>query len=244
MFASLVAVASGCAIQDGARTGLRALDNSQGLIGFQTKDGNAVAARRVIYASTIEREEYALFKSPENQAEFIYITTRHLHLTNLVINRPFGLDAVISGFRHNQREKPNLNDAFVLRSNGIQYWAKAFQLPNVGNTCAAISGSWDAPADHLSPSKALFGYFCNSGTTPLSQQQIRGTMDHIAIHGITSDLIAGNIEFPKLTDAPSQAELLARAQGEPGGTTGNPGFPYNSVRHFERGNNCLFIPGC
>lgn len=240
----MAAVISACAIPDGARTGLRALDNSSGLISFDSDEFKGRAEQRVVYANTIEREEYALFKSRENQAEFIYITTRHLHLTNLVIDRLFDIDAAMGGFRHNRIEKPTLGEAFLYRSNGIRYWAKAFQLTNTGDVCGALSGSWDAPAEDSRPSKALFGYFCRSGTVPLSSQQIMSTIDQIGIRGITSDAIDGNIEYPKLADAPTQLELLTRAQGQSGGRDGNTRFPYHVVRYFNRGRSCLFPSDC
>lgn len=230
---------TGCAIQDGARTGLRQLTEMNGLIAF-----DQVAAERMVYANAIERDEYALFKSSGRQAEIVYITTRHLLITNLVVDRHFDLSGVINGFRHNRSEQPVLGAAFKLGSQNIRYWAKPYQLPVAGKSCGAFVGSWDAPPDELRPSKTLLGYFCAKGQPPLTTKSIEQTIASIGIRGITANAVDGGIDVPPLAEKPSQAELLRRVQGKSGDDHGNTEFPYKIVRHFKRGDDCLYIPDC
>ncbi|NQW00387.1 MAG: hypothetical protein HQ483_11860 [Rhodospirillales bacterium] len=235
---------SACAIQDGAHTGLRALSETDGAVVIETPPFDQGAEQRIIYASSIEREEYALFNADNRQSEIIYITTRHLHLTNLVIDQFLGLDEVLASFRQNQVEKPVQGEAFKTTARNIRYWAKPYQLPNSGKSCAAFAGRWDMPGDDLRASKALFGYYCEAGRAPLSADFITAFIGTIGVRGITANRLEQAVQVPRLTAEPSQQELLARVRGDAGGTRGNSRFPYTSVRHFNRGNDCRLLPNC
>lgn len=240
----LLALLSACAIQDGARTGLRAISDTDGAIQFDAPAFDGAASERVIYADTTERDEYALFTGQDRQAEIVYISTRHLHITNLVIDQLFDLERAIDHFRHNQNETPVLGEAFKFADNGIRYWGKAFQLPKAGKTCGAFSGSWDSPPDDMRSGKVLFGYYCEPGSQPLSDKSIQQSVAKVGIRGITANAIEGAIAFPVLRDFPSQETLKLRAQGAPGDTRGNTEFPYKVVRFFKREDSCRFQPNC
>ena len=243
LFAAITTL-SGCTTIEGARTGMRALAEKDGMIVFDQAPFNQGAQERIIYADMSERDEYALFRSPDTQAEFIYITTRHLHMTNLVVDRMFNLDGAMQGFRHNRMEKPVSGDAFKLKVHDIRYWARAYQLPEAGKSCGVFSGSWDAPADELRPSKALFGYFCVKGVKPLSQESIEQTMAKIGLRGITVNAENEINNVPPLSVQPSQTELLLRAQGGATDKQGNIEFPYKVVRYYKRDSDCIFDPDC
>ncbi len=235
---------SACTIPDGGRTGLRDGGPSVRQIVFNSGDFSNGPQTSVLYANTIEREEYALFKSPDRQAEFIYITTRHFHTTNVVINRIFDLETAINGFRHNQSGTRTAGQPFRVKSNGISYWAKSYQLPEQKRACAVFSGSWDHPADDLRPSKALFGYFCETATAALTKAHIENQINKVGIRGITSDLQEGAIDVPTLAETPTQDDLLLRAQGAPNSRQGNMNFPHQSVWYFKRDESCHFKPDC
>ena len=240
----LFSALSGCAIKEGARTGLRALAETEGMIAFSHSSFNGLAKERILYADMSERDEYALFQSPDQQAEFVYITTRHIHMTNLVVDQMFNLDMAMQKFRHNQHEIPISGDAFKLKLHGIRYWARSFQLTQAGKSCGVFSGSWDAPADELRPSKALFGYFCEKGKAPLSVQKIEQIMSSIGLRGLTIDP-TGPVNFvPIISEIPSQSDLQARVQGTANGYAGNSAFPYKVVRYYKRDDACLYDPNC
>ncbi len=239
-----LAVLASCAIPDGARSGLRALAKSEGAVVFSGAPFGQAADPRIVYANSIEREEYALFKSPDRQAELVYITTRHIHITNVVIDKLFSLDETISGFRFNQMQPVVSGTPFKLKAKGIGFWAKSYQLAKANQTCGAFSGSWDAPGDELRPSKVLFGYFCETGQLPLTKAQIKSTVDKIGIRGITADAGDGIVSVPRLSESPTQPVLRAQAQGQPGERQGNSRFPYNVVRFYKQDESCRFLPNC
>ncbi len=240
----LLALAA-CATPEGARTGLRALDEQSGLIQFDQATFDQGAEQRVVYATTMERDEYALYRSADWQAEFIYITTRHLLWDNVVVDRKFNLDGALGGFRHNQSEEPVSGEPFRLTSKNIRYWAKSYLLPKAGKSCGVFSGSWDHPYDEIRPSKALFGYFCQSGSTPLSNKTIEQMVGNVGIRGITADFLDGPVGVPSLDlQQESQTELLARAQGQAGDDHGNTQFPFKAVRIYTRSDNCHWPEGC
>lgn len=239
-----LALLGACTIQDGARTGLRALSETDGLIQFNTASFGSVARERISYSDTTERDEYALYANEDHQAEFIYITTRHLHLTNLVIDRLFDLDQAIHHFRHNQDQATGLGEAFKFAVDGIPYWGKSFQVQKRGQTCGAFSGHWDAPSDDLRAGKALFGYFCEPGKNPMTPEVLKQRVADVGIRGITANFVEGAIPYPVLTENPTQEVLKVRAQGAAGDTQGNTKFPYKAVRFFKREDSCRFVPDC
>lgn len=240
-----VLVLSACASPEGSRTGLRALDEQTGLISFDQAPFDQGAQERIVYATALERDEYALFKSTDRQAEFIYITTRHLLWDNVVVDRMFNLAGAMEGFRQNQSETPVSGEPFRLDSQGIRYWAKSYLLPKAGKTCGVFSGSWDHPYDEVRPSKALFGYFCQLGSEPLTVKMIKQTVDSIGIRGITADFLDGPVDVPPLAlQQVPQEELLVRAQGRAGEDYGNIEFPYKAVRVYTRSDSCKWPDGC
>lgn len=233
-----------CTTPDGARTGLRSLDETNGIVEFANPPFGDEAKTRILYATANEREEYVLYEQAGHQAEFVYITTRHLHLTNLVINRPFSTVTIGEDFRYNQNASIEEGKAFKISLNGIRFWGKPYRLPERDKTCGLISGKWDQPPDDLRPGKVLFGYFCQPGSTELSEDQIKETVGKIGLRGITVNAIDGGVAVPALDQTASQEALLAEARGQDQETRGNTAFPYKAVRYFKRDDNCRFLPSC
>ena len=245
IFAALAATTlSACAIPDGMRAGLRGLAEKDGIIIFDHAPFDQGATDRVVYANASERDEYALFKAGDAQAEFVYVTTRTRHQTNLMIDDPISADEAINAFHHNRGEVPQMGDAVLLDNHGIRSWAKPYLLPKAGKTCGAVSGKWDQLIDAPLPTRVMFGYFCEAGTDLMTAQELDKMVDKIGLRGITVNALPGSVYVPTRTEEPMQVELLARAKGSSESKQGNVKFPYEIVRQFKRSDECIYDPSC
>ena len=227
---------SACSIPDGARAGLRAIDEKDGMIVFSETDSAQAAVERIIYTNPWERDEYVMYRSSGFQAEFVYITTRNFYIENLIVGEKFDLDGALSKFHHNQTGTPILGVGILLKINGNISWAKPYQLPDESKACAVFSGEWGVPKiggeHHNNYTNAMFGYFCRPGAEPLSVATIEKVLARINIRNEKKIKAVGGIASPLLTPEPSQSVLLRRAQGGVKAKRGNTDFPFKVVKQY------------
>ena len=234
--AILIPMLSACTIPDGARSGLRAVEEKDGMIVFSETDSAQAAVERIVYANPWERDEYVLYQSPDFQAEFVHITTRNIYLENLMVGKKFGLDDALSKFRHNQTDTLVSGVGVLLKINDNLSWAKPYQLPEEGKACAVFSGEWGVPKirgeHHNHYTNALFGYFCRASVEPLSLMTIEQVLARLKIRNDNKIKAEGGISSPVLNPKLSQSDLLRRAQGGAEGKRGITDFPYKVVREY------------
>ena len=228
-------VLTGCLTTSGGnQSGFRAVDETGGLVVFDPAAMPAGARERIVYATAWEREEYTLYKTPEVQAEFVYIKTRETGSRRLYIDGTFNLDGPLDSFRHTRAGRKSSGDAFRLKIKDGSFWVKDFQLSASSETCVVLSGGWGQTDKFHSAANALFGFVCMPGTMPLSRDQMEQTIQKIGVRGFTTQALgAGVLLGPPAADD-VQAELKARAQGLDNTNQGIEAYPYHIVRFLGR----------
>jgi len=235
----LVTGLSACAIPDNARSGLRPLDEKNGLLAFSDGPFKKAASERIIFADPSQREEYALFKATGGVAEAVYITTRHLHLENIHLESSMISDKLIRSWTYTRNANPSEADAYWFDAGWVGMWVRPFTISDTQQSCAAFNAEWDKPADDVEqfPSKTMFGYFCEPPGVDLTRVDVEKRLTEVGIRGISIKLAAGDeiVEVPAIPKTPSQSELMSRVRQEPYGI---PEFPYIMARVYS------LSPGC
>jgi len=235
----LVAGLSACAIPDNARSGLRPLDEKNGVLAFSDGPFKRAASERIMFADPSQREEYALFKSPRGVAEVVYITTRHLHLKNIHLESAMTSDKMLRSWTYTKNAKPTEVDAYWFDAGWIGMWVRPFTISETQQSCAAFNAEWDVPADDTEqfPSKTIFGYFCNPAGTNMTAGDVEKRLTEVGVRGINIKLGADDeiVEVPAIPKIPSQTDLMSRVQQGPYGI---PEFPYIMARIYNLNLNC------
>jgi len=241
----LVAGLSACAIPDNARSGLRPLDEKNGVLAFSDGPFKRAASDRIMFADPSQREEYALFKSPRGVAEVVYITTRHLHLENIHLESAMTSDKMLRSWTYTKNAKPTEADAYWFDAGWVGMWVRPFAISETQQSCAAFNAEWDKPADDIDqfPSKTMFGYFCNPAGVNLTPGDVEKRLTEVGIRGISIKLAAGDeiVEVPTISKIPSQSDLMSRVHQGPYGI---PEFPYIMARVYSLSLGCDDDSGC
>jgi len=235
----LVAGLSACAIPDNARSGLRPLDEKNGVLAFGDGPFKRAASERIMFADPSQREEYALFKSTGGVAEVVYITTRHLHLEHIHLDSSMTSDKMIRSWTYTKNAKPVEAEAYWFDAGWVGMWVRPFTISETQQSCAAFNAEWDKPADDIEqrPSKTMFGYFCNPAGVNLTRADVEKRLTEVGIRGISIKLAAGDeiVEVPAIPKTPSQSDLMSRVQQGPYGV---PEFPYIMARVYTLSMGC------
>lgn len=181
-------------------------------------DAPAFADRPVVrakFTDNWQREEYALFRGAESQAEVVYLaaTARETSLDYSV-----GLKSTTEAWNY-------------LAGRDI-HWGSAFKAPSAFGTvfvlpfrqkdrdCFGFSSEWAAAGDDpaQNPTKAAFGYYCQGGAKGLAKAQILSLVDSIQVSPYAAN---------STTSVPPQTPV-----GADGGNTGNPNFPFLIARGY------------
>lgn len=226
--AGLVVLASCGSMATSKNTGFQVLSGADGRVQIAGEEFATGAATRVLFSTAWDREEYVLYKASGIHAEMVHISTRDAGDGRLFIDQLFDLDGPLDSFRHSQSTTRTVGDAFRLRVKDVAYWAKPFQLPDSGETCAVFSGSWGLTRKYHRPSNVLFGIFCETGRDPLSANAITTRVSSITVEKENQRTIP--IPAPTLDPDLDQSGVLARARGSSGSTEGIPVFPFKIVR--------------
>ena len=232
-------VLAACSIPDDARSGLRALGETGGLVRYETREFTSTAAKRVMFADPSQREEYALFKSGGAQSELMYITTRHYHITNVALENWDTLEDMIEDWNHNQNRNVSYDDAFDLNTDWANMQVKPFQLDSGNKTqCAGFNAEWEPPGDDSEqrPGKKLFGYYCEKPGVPMTKAQIVDRLSEIVIRGVNQEISEGFVLVPAVKAQPTQTELASRVEGD--ARSGTKKFPYIMAIFYQPNGGC------
>ena len=181
-------------------------------------DAPAFADRPVVrakFTDNWQREEYALFRGAESQAEVVYLvaTARETSL-----DYSAGLKSVTEGWNYLSGAEIRWGDEFKAASP----FGPVYVLPFIqgSKSCFGFSSEWAIAADDpgVNPTKAAFGYYCQGGNKGLTQAQIKSLVDSVQISPF-----AANSTSSIAPQGPVSAD---------GGSTGNPNFPFLLARGY------------
>lgn len=171
---------------------------------------------RAKFSDNWQREEYALFRGGKSQAEIVYIaaTARETSL-----DYGTGLKSLTADWNYLSAAEIHWGSEY----KALAPFGTVFVLPFKQNdkNCFGFSSEWAVARDDpsLNPTKAVFGYYCASGGSGLTQAEVDSLVDSIQI----SPFAAGSA-----SSVPPQTPV-----GADGGSTGNPNFPFMIARGYN-----------
>lgn len=168
---------------------------------------------RMKFTDEWQREEYALFQGAGSQAEIFYIaaTARETSLEYEI-----GLKSRIKSWNYNAGSKI----VWGTESEGFSAFGKIFYLPYLRgrDSCFGFSAEWAVAGDdpELNPTKAVFGYYCETSDVELTTERIESLIDTIEVSRFASG---------SASKAPASLGVTASV-------TGNPDFPFALARGY------------
>ncbi len=234
---------SACSIPDNARSGLRPLDDTTGLLAFSSGPFGQAASHRVMFADPSQREEYALFRSADRIAEVVYITTRHLHIRNLHLDSPLSLERIIETWNFTKGRSKADEESFWFDAGWTGMWVRPFALSATRQNCAAFRAEWDKPADDLDrqPGKTMFGYFCEAPGATLDKAAMESRLSELGIRGINIKRTGEIVDVAAVPETPNQTTLMSGVQQ---GTYGTADFPFIMARMYSTSESCVGTANC
>ncbi|NKB59236.1 MAG: hypothetical protein GKS00_23175 [Alphaproteobacteria bacterium] len=171
---------------------------------------------RLKFTDGWQREEYALFQGPGSQAEVVYIAATALETS---LEYEIGLKSRITSWNYNS----NAKIVWGAQSKAFSAFGEVFYQPyeRGQDACFGFSAELAVAMDdpELNPTKAVFGYYCETSETALSTDRVEALIDRIEV----SRFAAGNT-----LSAPPK-----NAVNRSGGDTGNPDFPFVLARGYQ-----------
>lgn len=170
---------------------------------------------RAKFTDSWQREEYALFRSDEAQAEIVYLaaTARETSLESDVTLR-----TMIRGWNFNAQDKIAWGEEFQALAAFGTVFVLPFHQPD--HACFGFSAEWGPAIDdpETNPTKMVFGYYCELVAAPLTRARLEALVDSIEV----SRFAGGNT-----TSVPVPSPI-----DQDGGTIGNDGYPFLLARGY------------
>lgn len=199
-----------------------------------------VTPQRVGFADSREREEYALFRGANGQAEILYVETRSDLRRELALDFNKLIVDTIKMWRFHQGRTLSFGKTEPYKNDIAQFWVQPFEQTDTGRQCVGFSSTWDTRSDdpELRPSKLMFGYHCvpngqtlvDGGRAFVAALQVRGVSVPLRVK-TAYDLQAGDAPLPSRDQ--QTANLVLVQDGAAGGVSGLPAFPLLIGRHYR-----------
>ncbi len=176
---------------------------------------------RAKFSDQWQREEYALFQGADSQAELIYIAAT---ARETALDYETGLKSMIEKWNHNAGKEI----LWGREGKALSAFGDLFVLPfaHSGNACFGFSAEWAVAIDDpgLSPTKAVFGYYCEASKTTLTADRIESLIDAMEV-----SRFAGGTT----SSVPPKSSITKQ-----GGKTGNPSYPFLFAQgYISEGNS-------
>lgn len=206
-----------------------------------------VTPQRIGFADSREREEYALYRGADGQAEILYVETRSDLRRELALDFNKLIVDTVTMWRFHQGQTLNFGKTEPLKNDIAQFWVQPFQQTETGRQCVGFSSTWDTRTDDpkLRPSKLMFGYHCvpkgetlaDGGRAFVAGLQVRGVSVPLRVK-TAYDLQAGDAPLPPRDQ--QAANLVTVQDGIAGGVAGLPAFPLLIGRHYNTNDGRCF----
>lgn len=183
---------------------------------FNAQEFAGQSIMRAKFTDIWQREEYALFRGANSQAEIVYIaaTARETSL-----NADVTLKSMIKKWNFNANSQVTWGE----ETKALATFGEVFVIPysNRDNSCVGFSSEWGTAGDDLEvkPTKMVFGYFCELSGTPLPTARIEALIDEI--------------EVSKFAGSSTTSIPISGTIDRSGGTIGNPGFPFLLAQGYK-----------
>ncbi len=236
-----VIVLSGCSISTLDTGTFVAVPEDRARIAVNAAPYADVTPQRIGFADSREREEYALYRNAQGQAEILYVETRSDLTRELALDFNKLVADTVKMWRFNQGRTLVFGETVSIKNDIAQFWVQPYKQTDTGRDCVGFNSTWDTRFDDpkLRPSKAMFGYHCVPNGQTLSDEDGRAFVTSLQLRGVSVprrvktayDLKAGDAPLPSRV---TQASNLVLAQdGAGGGVAGLPDFPLLIGRHYN-----------
>tara|TARA_R110002073_G_scaffold24398_3_gene82423 strand:- start:15076 stop:15858 length:783 start_codon:yes stop_codon:yes gene_type:complete len=237
---SIAVVLSGCSISTLDTGTFVAVPEDRARISVNAASYIDVTPQRVGFADSQEREEYALYRGADGQAEILYVETRSDLTRELALEFNKLIVDTVKMWRFHQGHTLSFEKTTSIKNDIAQFWVQPFQQTDTGRQCVGFSSTWDTRSDdpELRPSKLMFGYHCvpsgktlpDDGRAFVASLQVRGVSIPLRVK-TAYDLKAGDAPLPSRDQQTSN--LVLAQDGAGGGVSGLPAFPLLIARHYN-----------